>query len=75
MQIANDPACTLIEIVHQRSENQKMKRELAKALLQKDMKDNGVNVSKKEGKRIRAAINHMSPVIEYSLETAGDKEV
>jgi len=31
-------------------------------------------MSKKEGKRVRAAINHTSPVIESSLDTAGDEE-
>ena len=72
--IASDPAKARIEIVHGRKVIKRLRKELAKVLLDKEMMEKRVLVSPDEGAKVNEALNIMAPTIENVLHEAGDDE-
>ena len=72
--IGNDPAKAKLEIIALRKENRSMKRKLARKVFKEEMAKDSVQVSRKEGKRVRRAVEVMSDTVEEKLRASGDEE-
>ena len=64
--IASDPAKAKIEIVFSQKEIKRLRKEVAKVLLDNEMTDKRVLASSDKGAKVNKALNIMVPIIELS---------
>lgn len=74
LNIAKNSTMAKLEIEFQRAENKRLRKQLARIVLDNDMKKERVLVSRGEGKKIRQAVHIMSDTIVSELEKSGEPE-
>ena len=72
--ISNNPASAKLEIEYQRTENRRLKKQLVRMVMDREMGGKRVLVSWKEGIKINEAVNTMTDTIVDELEKSGEPE-